>query len=141
MSVPGSEARSVSDNTITQQMRKEGEWGKWDGSEDGGGRRRGIGVELDTIPLCNACSVETEAEKQDQVLERGLESVSLFDGGLSRDRLEMLTEERKGEVTLTRRCLTKNPRRLRGVTGIEQDLKRYINGSSGRLVSFGSAEE
>jgi hypothetical protein len=121
---------------IPQSPNHSPEWGKWDGAEDDGiGRRRTVGIELDTIPLCNVCSVETAAESQGQVLERGLECVTLFDGGLSRDRLDMLTDERESEVTLARRRLMRTPRRLRGVTGIEQDLKRYINGSSGCFVS------
>jgi hypothetical protein len=137
MSVPGAEPGRSSNHGISQSGR-EGEWGKWDGSEDdGAGRRRGIGVELGTIPLCNVCCTEIASESQHQVLEKGLESVSLFDGGLSRDRLKMLTEEREGEIKLTSRHLTRNPRRLRGATGIEQDLKRYINGSLGRYVSIG----
>jgi hypothetical protein len=47
----------------------------------------------------------------------------------------MLTDERESEMILARRHLVRTPRRLRGVTGIEQDLRRYINGSSGRFVS------
>jgi len=79
MSVPGLETGEGSRHTA--------EWGRWDGSGDNEiGRRRGVGIELDSIPLCNFCSVETVAESHDQVLERGLECVSEFDGGLSRDR-------------------------------------------------------
>ncbi|KAE9379242.1 hypothetical protein N431DRAFT_364272, partial [Stipitochalara longipes BDJ] len=115
------------------------EWGRWGCSGDNeSGKRRDVGIELDTIPLCNVCTVETAAESQNQVLERGLECVSIFDGGLSRDRWVMLTElaeEREGEITLTRGLYTRSSRRLRGATGIEQDLKRYINGSSGRYTN------
>jgi hypothetical protein len=136
MSVPGAEPGRSSNHGIGQS-RREGARGKWDGSEDdGAGRRKGIGIELDTIPLCNVCCIETASKSQNHILERGLESVSLFDGGLSKERLEMLTEEREREIELTSRNLTRNPRRLRGATGIEQDLKRYINGSSGRYVSL-----
>jgi len=49
--------------------------------------------------------------------------------------LTELADEREGEITLTHRLSTRTSRRLRDATGIEQDLKRYINGSSGRLVS------
>jgi hypothetical protein len=137
VSVPGAEPGRSSNHGISQS-RREGAWGKWDGNEDdGAGRRKGTGVELDTIPLCNVCCIETASESQNHVLGRELESVSLFDGGLSRDRLKMLTEEREDEIKLTSRHLTRKPRRLRGATGIEQDLKRYINGSSGRYVSLG----
>ncbi|KAN0114896.1 hypothetical protein V8E51_004440 [Hyaloscypha variabilis] len=130
MNVAGLEAR-VSKQTA--------EWDRWDGSEDNEfGRRRSVGIELDTIPLCNVCSVEMAAESQNQVLERGLECVSEIDGGLSRDRLDMLTElaeERESGINLARGLCTRNSRRLKGATGIEQDLKRFINRSSGRFTN------
>jgi hypothetical protein len=136
MDVPGLQSGKVSDHGITRQVRGGGKWGKWDGSDDDGiGKRRGIGIELDTIPLCNPCSVETASENQKQVLERGLECVSLFDGVLSRDRLEMLTKAGQGDTTPFGRHLNRTPRILRGATGIEQELKRYINGSSVRAVN------
>jgi hypothetical protein len=136
MDIPGLQSGRVSGHGITRQVRGGGEWVTWDGSDDDGiGKRRGIGIELDTIPLCNACSVETASENPNQVLERGLECVSSFDGGLSRDRLEMLTKAWQGDTTPFGRHLTRKPRRLRGAMGIEQELKRYINGSSVRYVS------
>ncbi|KAE8451250.1 hypothetical protein EG329_004414 [Mollisiaceae sp. DMI_Dod_QoI] len=64
-----------------------------DQEADGGGKRRyGTGVELEDIPLCNVCSVEMSGERPGQVLEKGVENVSRFDGGLSRERLERLSE-------------------------------------------------
>ena len=70
-----------------EEFNHTAEWGRWDGSEDNEfGRRRGVGIELDNIPLCNVCSVETAVESQYQVLERGLECISECDGGLSRNR-------------------------------------------------------
>lgn len=136
MDVHGLQPGKVSDHGITRQVRGGGEWGKWDGSDDDGiGKRRGIGIELDTIPLCNACSVETASENQNQVLEIGLECVSLFDGGLSRDRLEMLRTAGQGNTTPFGRHLTRTTSDLRGATGIEQELKSYTNGSSVRGVS------
>jgi hypothetical protein len=136
MDIPGLQSGRVSGHGITRQVRGGGEWVTWDCSDDDGiGKRRGIGIELDTIPLCNACSVETASENPNQVLERGLECVSSFDGGLSRDRLEMLTKAWQGDTTPFGRHLTRKPRRLRGAMGIEQELKRYINGSSVRYVS------
>lgn len=56
------------------------------------GRREGMGVELEEIPLCNVCGVEMSGESPGKVLERGLENVSRFDGGLSRERLERWSE-------------------------------------------------
>lgn len=135
MTVPGTEDDNVTDRDVNLEARRRGEWARWDGSEDGGyGRRRGVGVELDTIPLCSVCCVETAGESQAQVLEKGLGSVTSFDGGLSRDRLDMLYEEREGEITPSPKAFMRRPRRLRGVTGIEEELKRYINASSGRYV-------
>jgi hypothetical protein len=135
MSVPGSEYGNATDLDESLNMRIR-EWGRQDDSRDVvGGRRRVVGVELDSIPLCSTCCVETAGESRDQVLERGLESVTMFDGGLSRDRLDMLSEESDGEVTLAPRVLSKDRRKLRGATGIEHDLKRYINSPSGRYVS------
>jgi len=49
--------------------------------------------------------------------------------------LTELADEREGKITLTPRLYTRTSRRLRGATGIEQDLKRFINGSSGRFIS------
>jgi hypothetical protein len=136
MSIPGSEDDNATDRDVGLEARRRGEWGRWDGRGGvGNGKRRGVGVELDTIPLCSVCSVEKEGENPGQVLERGLEVVTSLDGGLSRDRLDILFDEREGEITLSPKASTRNPRRLRGVTGIEQELKRYINASSGRYVS------
>lgn len=58
-------------------------------------RRDGIGVELEEIPLCNVCGVEMSGESPGKVFERGVENVSRFDGGLSRERLERWSEASK----------------------------------------------
>jgi hypothetical protein len=58
-------------------------------------RRRGKeGVQLNRIPLCVVCRVETSGQSKGQVLKRGLETVSRLDGGLGRERLEMLAQNR-----------------------------------------------
>jgi hypothetical protein len=121
---------------VLQYHNHSPERAKWHGAGDAGfGCGRTVGIELDTVPLCNVCSVELDTECHDQILEKGLEYITLLDGGLSRDRLDMLNDQRDGEISLAGRRLINNQRRLRGATGIEQDLKRYINGSSGSLVS------
>lgn len=51
-----------------------------------------MGIELEEIPLCNVCSVEMSGETEDTVLGRGLDHVSKFDGGLSRERLQKWSE-------------------------------------------------
>ncbi|KUJ21012.1 uncharacterized protein LY89DRAFT_715304 [Mollisia scopiformis] len=52
----------------------------------------GMGVELVDIPLCGVCGVEMSGESPGLVLEKGLENVSRFDGGLSRERLQRWSE-------------------------------------------------
>jgi hypothetical protein len=93
-------------------------------------------VELDTVPLCEVCEIETFGERQEHVLEQGLETLSRFDGGLTRDRLSILSEERHESKIAPVRA----PRRLTGATGIETELKRFINasssGSGGHSISF-----
>lgn len=106
------------------------QWSEWDKSEEGFGSHRRIGVELDAIPLCGACGIETEGDSPDQVLERGLVTVSAYDGGLSRDRMAMLSDERSTALSFAPKHAARIPRRLRGASGIERDLKRFINGSS-----------
>lgn len=88
------------------------------------------GVELNEIPLCEVCEVETVGERRIDVLERGLDNISRFDGGLSRDRLNMLSEDNNDRVKEAPKRLVRSPRRLRGAAGLESELKRYINGSS-----------
>lgn len=56
------------------------------------GKRVGMGVELEEIPLCGVCSVELSGENEGMVLGRGLENVSRYDGGLSRERLQRWSE-------------------------------------------------
>ncbi|CAG8983512.1 hypothetical protein HYALB_00004313 [Hymenoscyphus albidus] len=94
---------------------KEGKWGKWE--YEGGRRRRCVGVELLEIPLCTVCVVETEGETKGDVLRRGLEAVSRFDGGLSRERLKMLSEDGDGgELKVNRRRRLQASRRPRART-------------------------
>lgn len=113
-----------------------------DGSEDAastvaGTRTRGrcAGVELEKVPLCSVCKVETAGETRDHVLEKGLDTVSKFDEGLSRDRLKMLEEkpgEKETEKTPVMGRWTLTTRRLRGsrASEIERDLKKYIDSAS-----------
>jgi hypothetical protein len=54
-----------------------------------------MGLELDVIPLCDICSTETEGESEGRILEMGLETMTRHDGGLSRERLGMLSEEKE----------------------------------------------
>ena len=69
-------------------FEEEGRWGAWD-EEAVGKRKRMIGVELERVPLCGVCEIETVQAPYEVLVERGLETVSRFDGGLSRDRLNM----------------------------------------------------
>ena len=120
-----------------------GGWGAWDdvgrtsgdrkndGFGVGGKRKRKIGVELDTVPLCPNCEVETAEKPYMEVVEKGLETVSRFDGGLSRARLEMLSEEREQTMRVSRSRWKRS--RFRGSSGLEKELKRFINGSTNRV--------
>lgn len=122
----------------------DGEWGKWEALEEGGvsrGRKRKIGIELETIPLCGVCEVETEGKNEKEVLETGLETVSRFDGGLSRDRYDMLSREKDDRRIKMSRRRTK---RFDGSSGLRRELEKFINRSSGssckvrRRLSLGS---
>jgi hypothetical protein len=113
------------------EMRKR-EWGRWNGSHEE--RRRGIGVELRSIPMCDVCGNETAGQKQ--VLMKELETVPKFDGGLSKDPPAILCGEGDGEVKAARRHFLRGPRRLRGGCRLERDLKMFINGSSGDSVLY-----
>jgi hypothetical protein len=69
--------------------------------EEDEGKRVGMGLELEEIPLCGVCGVELSGESEGMVLERGMENVSRFDGGLSRERLQRWSEvSNEGEETL-----------------------------------------
>lgn len=95
LEVPATNAGRVCSDCETRGVDKKGEWGKWDGSGDELDTQKSsrcIGVELEEIPLCNVCKVETAGESSDRVLERGLESVTRFDGGMSRNRLDLMAE-------------------------------------------------
>ena len=73
-------------------MGNKGQWGHWeDGRNQKRGKGRCTGVELEDVPLCKVCSVETAGKSPGQVLQRSVELVSSFDGGISRDRLKMLS--------------------------------------------------
>jgi hypothetical protein len=92
---------------------KQGEgprWGSWDLGADTGKRPRCVGVELNDIPLCGVCGIETAGESQGQVLERSLETVDRFDGGLSRDRLDMLSNEGATDFKVSKRRRLQSPR-------------------------------
>lgn len=93
---------------------KQGEgprWGSWDVGVDTGKQRRCVGVELNDIPLCGVCGIEAAGEGQGHILERGLETVDRFDGGLSRDRLEMLSDEGATDSRVSKRRRLQSPRR------------------------------
>jgi hypothetical protein len=104
---------------------KQGEgprWGSWDMGADTGKRRRCVGVELNDIPLCGVCGIETAGESQGQVLERGLETIDRFDGGLSRDRLGMLSDEGATDFRISKRRKLQSPRQ-RGTASVQQAQK------------------
>ena len=118
---------------------EDGAWGAWsdcgnDGKEGGAWRKRMIGVELETVPLCTDCDAEMEGKGKKEVVERGLETVSRFDGGLSRDRLEMLSEEKEATRRVSRRRWKRS--RFRASSGLERELKRFINGSTSRVSVY-----
>ena len=90
---------------------------------------KGRGVELEEIPLCDKCGEEMKGEGRGEVLKRGLETISRFDGGLSRDRLDMMgrhEDERRVE-----RSRWRTGRGFVGSSGLERDLTKFINGRSG----------
>ena len=114
-----------------------GDWGAWDdyGKEKyGGKRKRMIGVELEKVPLCTNCDVEMEGKGKKAVVNKGLETVSRFDGGLSRDRLEIFSEE--GEETRTASRNRWKASRYRASSGLERELKTFINGSTSRVSIY-----
>jgi hypothetical protein len=117
----------------------DGSWGAWndcrnDGKEGGARKKRMIGVELERVPLCTDCDVEMEGKGKEEVVERGLETVSRFDGGLSRDRLEMLSEEKEETRSISRSRWKRS--RFRASSGLEKELKRFINGSTSRVSVY-----
>ncbi|KAH7360531.1 hypothetical protein BKA65DRAFT_187319 [Rhexocercosporidium sp. MPI-PUGE-AT-0058] len=125
--------------TVTSSIRseserrdedKKSEWGKWDGSEDKAATQsaRCIGVELEDIPMCRVCKVETVGESPSRVLERGLDTVTKSDGGLSRSRLDMLssTKDRISvEPWVASRSLAKEPPKIKEAAQTEEGLKRF----------------
>lgn len=72
----------------------------FDGSPSGqeGLRNGGLctGTEIDAVPLCANCVVETEVDEldEDAVLQKGLRRMDHTDGGLGRMRWERQRSER-----------------------------------------------
>lgn len=93
--------------------------------EEEGGKK---GVELESIPMCGACEKEMGGEEEERVLLRGLDTVSRFDGGLSRERLDMMSHE--GDERRVERSRWRTSRKLKGSSGLERDLTKFINGHS-----------
>jgi len=103
-------------------------WCHWVGGQNGKKGSGRTGIELESVPLCRVCEREMEKEEEGTVLEKGLQNVSGFDGGLSRERLDMTTheeDERRAERT---RWMTS--RKFKGSSGLERDLTKFINGGS-----------
>jgi hypothetical protein len=113
------------------------EWRRWDGSHEE--RRRGVGVDLKSIPMCDVCGSDTAG--QNEVLKKESETVPKFDGGSSEDPLAMLCGEGDGEVNVASRHFLRIPRRLRGGCRLKRDLKMFINGSSGDSVLYSPSVE
>lgn len=115
LDVPATVAGGICSEDEGNDAEKEEKLGKWDGSEDGAGAgvtqsARCIGVELEDIPMCTVCEVETAGESPDRVLERGLDTVTKSDGGLSRCRLDMLSEAKDPTVRSSQESPATNPR-------------------------------
>ncbi|TQS37118.1 hypothetical protein Golomagni_02419 [Golovinomyces magnicellulatus] len=68
-----------------------------------------VGIELNSIPLCEFCQVETGGEDEKQVLEKGLVTVSMFDGGISRQRFELLGAK-NGKIQTATSAIPQNSR-------------------------------
>ncbi|RKF56824.1 hypothetical protein GcC1_193012 [Golovinomyces cichoracearum] len=68
-----------------------------------------IGIELNSVPLCEFCQIETGGEDEKQILERGLVTVSMFDGGVSRQRFELLGAK-NGRVPIATSTAPQNSR-------------------------------
>lgn len=99
------------------------------------GREGEGGVELERVPLCKVCDIEVEGNAE--VLEKGLEMVTAFDGGVSRNRLDMLArEEEKREVEVEAGEKWKSWLRYKDkdMGSLEMDLEKYINRSSSSHV-------
>ncbi|KAL2074413.1 hypothetical protein VTL71DRAFT_8191 [Oculimacula yallundae] len=124
LDVPGEEVKGKEGPEI-----EKGEWGKCGGSDAEEGvirKTRCIGVELEEIPLCTVFEVETLGESDDRVLERGLETVTKSDGGLSRSRLDMLSEghgEATSGLVLAPGSSSSSPRQVHST--YPRDLKRF----------------
>lgn len=117
-------------NDETSRKRK---WKSYDeadgGIEETTKQKRYPGIELEEIPLCTTCDVETSHEGQDTTRADELENVTKDDGVLSQNRFEYFSE-RQAELKVVPRQLARRPRRMKGATGIESELGRFINRSS-----------
>ena len=118
----------------------EGSWRAWNDydAKAGNGRKRKrmrmIGIELKSVPLCTNCDLDMEGKGKVAVVEDGSETFSRFDEGLSRDRLRTWSGESEGARTVSMRRLKKL--RFRASSGLETELKRFINGSSSRVRPY-----
>lgn len=95
-------------------------------------RTKLVGVELDQVPLCSVCKAETTGEDTVSVLKRGLETVSRFDCGLSRDRIKMLSESRAAGDSRSRKNVLGE---FRPSSELKKELTRFINGSGSGVSS------
>ncbi|XMA08241.1 hypothetical protein WAI453_001032 [Rhynchosporium graminicola] len=114
------------------EVDRRGEWGRRNGNHDEAGvtgSTRCVGVELEDIPLCTVCEDETLGESPRCVLERGLETVTKSDGGLSRSRLDMLSEgldDTTSGPAFASRSSSSSPRRTRGKNRTEESLRSFV---------------
>ncbi|KAL3426767.1 mediator of rna polymerase ii transcription [Phlyctema vagabunda] len=102
-SLPSPSGSNLSSNSSLHDIREEGHSGL-------------RGVELECIPLCDWCRVETEGRPEEQVLEEGLKTVTSFDGGLSRSRHDKMTKDAPTSAHKTReapRLLSRSPQQAR----------------------------
>ncbi|KAK0113152.1 hypothetical protein ONS95_014851 [Cadophora gregata] len=95
LDVPATVASSIGNESEERGTNNTEDWGRRDGDGSFAAEKQGrrfIGVELEEIPLCNVCEIEAAGESTDRVLQKGLETVTRLDGGLSCNRLDMLSE-------------------------------------------------
>lgn len=115
--------------------------GKLDGSDGGVDlikTHTAAGVELEEVPLCRVCQLETSGEKSDYVLEKGLETVTKSDGGLTRDRMLMLGELRGEPVAgmkfASRRSIRLDRKlRAKHTQDLKRDLTTFVNRNSSEV--------
>lgn len=124
-------APPVPDDESSSRKRK---WKSFDGGDDDDieestKQKRYPGIELEEIPLCGVCDVETGRESQDTLLGNELKNSTDDNGGKSQNRLKVFTKH-QAELKVIPRQLARRPRRMKGATGIESELGRFINRSS-----------